>query len=256
MDVMQKISVHYVTLSKAEKKTCDLIIENPQVIIDNPIASAAEIYQVSPSSILRFSKRIGYKGYSEFRYELERYQLEKKNESKSENCENYNNVLNTYKTTIDEMLLLDYEKDLIQLVKLLHTKNIITVGIGNSSLPAKQLVYTLYEEHVLAECFDDAVKLNFLENIIDSNNLIIIFSVSGNTDTYLSHVKTWKKTGAPLVLITTNPDSKLIEQCNLSFVLPSLPIRTVSNYSKTHYLDNRSIFFIFVDIIRAYYIAI
>ena len=66
MNPMQKISIYYAGLTKAEKSTCDLILDHPEIVIENPIAEAARLYNVSPSSILRLSKKLEYKGYSEF----------------------------------------------------------------------------------------------------------------------------------------------------------------------------------------------
>lgn len=70
MNPIERISVYYDQFSIAERKTCNLIIEDPQTVIDNPIAEAAKIYDVSTSSLLRVAKRMEYKGYSEFRYAL------------------------------------------------------------------------------------------------------------------------------------------------------------------------------------------
>ena len=51
MNPMQKISIYYAGLTKAEKSTCDLILDHPEIVIENPIAEAARLYNVSPSSI-------------------------------------------------------------------------------------------------------------------------------------------------------------------------------------------------------------
>ena len=37
MDPMQKVSIHYCNLTKKERATCDLIMENPEVVIHNPL---------------------------------------------------------------------------------------------------------------------------------------------------------------------------------------------------------------------------
>ena len=79
MNPIERISVYYDQFSTAERKTCNLIIEDPQTVIDNPIAEAAKIYDVSTSSLLRVAKRMEYKGYSEFRYALKDWIKEDKN---------------------------------------------------------------------------------------------------------------------------------------------------------------------------------
>lgn len=251
MDPMQKISVHYANLTKAEKITCNVIMENPEVVIENPIAEAAKLYNVSPSSILRLSKKIGYKGYSEFRYALESYQQQEK-QSGDQNLL-YGRILQTYQTSLNEMNHCIDEEKMIRFVKLLMTKRTISVGVGNSSLPAQQLIYSLYMHNVIGKCIDDNVRLSFLDKAVNETDIIVIFSVSGNVDIYQKEVRNWKKDHVPIVLITTNPESLLIKDVDMTFILPSLPITILSKEIQPRYLENRSIFFIFIDIIMAYY---
>lgn len=251
MDPMQKISIHYANLTRTEKSTCDLITENPDIVIDNPIAEAAIIYDVSPSSILRLSKKLGYKGYSEFRYALESYKNHKAN-TLHENAL-YGRVLDTYKTSLSEMNNCIDEEKMLQLVTLLKTKNVITVGVGNSSLPAQQFIYSFYMYNRIGKCINDTVQLGFLDQAITKDYVVIIFSVSGNNAIYRDEVKKWKAVGVTIVLITTNPESTLIQKADLTFILPSLPIAILTHKKQPKYLENRSIFFIFIDIIMAYY---
>lgn len=251
MNPMQKISIHYTNLTKSEIITCNLILENPGVVVNNPIAEAAKLYNVSPSSILRFSKKIGYKGYSEFRYALESYQQQEK-QSGDQNLL-YGKVLQVYQTSLNEMNTCIDEEKIMNFVKLLMNKRTISVGVGNSSLPAQQLIYSLYMHNVIGECIDDTIRLSFLNKAVNEDDVIVIFSVSGNVDIYQKEVQNWKKDHVPIVLITTNPESLLINDVNMTFVLPSLPITILSKEIQPKYLDNRSIFFIFIDIIMTYY---
>lgn len=251
MNPMQKISVHYSNLSKAEKVTCDLILKEPQVIIDNPIAEAAKIYQVSPSSILRMTKRLGYKGYSEFRYAMEGYintqEIYSENKLSSSIIDSYCTALNELKTSFDE-------KDMFEFIEMIDRKNVFTVGIGNSSLPANQFVYSMYVEGKWCECIGDALKIKYLDISITDQDMVIIFSVSGNNESYGALCKEWKKKNIKTALITANSESKLINIVNYSFILPTLPFTDLIQNNQKRYLDNRSLFFVFTDIIMSYYV--
>ncbi|MCD7810016.1 MAG: SIS domain-containing protein, partial [Erysipelotrichaceae bacterium] len=132
-------------------------------------------------------------------------------------------------------------------------KNIISVGLGNSSLPAQQLIYCMYMQNRIGKCIDDDVKLKFLEDSMDENYVVVIFSVSGSEDFYEKEILKWKKDNVSTVLITTNPDSSTINVVDITFVLPTLPIPISSSKNNPKYLDNRSIFFAFIDIVMAYY---
>lgn len=251
MDPIQKISVNYNSLTFTERKTCNLIVKNPEIVIDNPIAEAADIYGVSPSSILRLAKKLEYKGYSEFRYALEAF----KNKEERNSTENTmaNKVIHTYQNALVDMPSFIEEEKLIEFVKLISQYQLRTVGIGNSSLPAKQLVYSLYSEGKWAECISDTVRIKFIENSITERDLIIVFSVSGKTISS-SHIKEWRKKRAKVVLITANPQAETRHAYDNVFVVPSLPLTVLQKDSTPKYLDNRSIFYIFIDIIMSYYL--
>lgn len=253
MNPMQKVSIYYDQLTKAEKATCHLIIENPEVVINNPIARASEIYKVSPSSILRLTKKLDYKGYSEFRYALESY----KNQNKSEEKQNtflYNKIINVYQSNFEELNKTLNENDLHKLIHIIKTKNIKTIGIGSSAFPAEQLAHSLCNEGKWADAVIDNVKITFIDKNVNKNDAIIIFSVSGHVKLFYDEAKKWKKSGATLIVITSNPDSKLNTISDLTILLPTLPLTMLQSSNHARYLENRSFFYIFIDILLAYYI--
>lgn len=252
MDPMQKISIYYNALTKAERVTCDLIIKKPEIVIDNPIAEAAAIYNVSPSSILRLSKKLKYKGYSEFRYALEAC-TRKESSSIDNNNSIYNQVINIYQSTFDELKNQFNEDQIRKLIHIIKTKNIKTIGIGNSSLPAKQLAYSLYMEDRWCENIDDSVRIGFLENHMGENDAAIFFTVSAEKDLYYSQAKKWRNSGSTVVVITTNPEARLKKVSDLTIVLPAFPLRFYQSTNHVRYLENRSTFYVFIDILLAYY---
>lgn len=253
MDPLQKISVHYSNLTKTEKNTCNIVIKNPQIIIDHPIAEAAQLYDVSPSSILRVAQKIGYKGYSEFRYALENYYQNPP--EAPENRKLYQRVVQNYQASWTEMANHINEEKILSLVELLANKRIISIGVGNSSLPAQQLIYSMYMLNKLGDFITDNIRLGFLDKAVTEDYVLIVFSVSGNVDIYQEEIKKWKQSNVPIVLITTNPETPLLSDVDLSFVLPPLGLTILADNGQTQNLENRSNFFIFIDIVIAYYLV-
>ena len=73
MNFKEKISIHYTSLTPTEKRICTMIFDNPQIIIKNSIVEAGVLCHTSKSAILRFAKKLEYRGYSEFKYAVEEY---------------------------------------------------------------------------------------------------------------------------------------------------------------------------------------
>lgn len=251
MNPFDKISINFNRLSKAEKKTCTSILNNPEIIIEKSISDAATIYDVSTSSIQRVAKKLGYKGYSEFKYSLEEHST---NASKKDDHESLSSQLfDVYTAT-----LLDWKKSIeddkfIKLAKLIKEKNLKTIGIGNSGLAASHLVYSLYMYGKWAECLNNTTKIDYLEYGITENDLYIIFSMSGCLVS-INRIKTWKKKKATIVLITADENAPIKEYVDLNIVIPTLPI--FINKTSNNILDNRTNFYILIDIILLYYLSI
>lgn len=255
MNPIQRISIYYATLSNAEMETCNLIMDSPDIIVDNSIAEAAKHFKVSTSSILRFTKKIGYKGYTDFKYALESYLQEATVKSKKSKIAY--SVIDAYKSTLNELEKTFDEAPTKKLVNLMKNKErIITMGIGNSQLPASQLAYSFYNKDKWIDVISDTVKINFIsDNLISLDDyLIIIFSVSGGSDTYSATAKKLKKKGATVALITANTDEELYD-IDVMINLPSLPFDFHNEHSSYSSYENRSLFYIYIDILIGYYFA-
>lgn len=67
-----RIKNHYSLLSDAEKKIADYILQNKISIVDIPIKELARKTDSSPATIIRFCQALGFKGYTELKFYIER----------------------------------------------------------------------------------------------------------------------------------------------------------------------------------------
>ncbi len=252
MNPFDKISVNFNRLSKSEKNTCTLILNNPQAIIDNSITEAAKIYNVSAASIQRVSKKIGYKGYSELKYSLETYMSNQNDESKNQTSLS-EQFFDIYASTLLEWKNEIENNKIQQLVKLIYDKNVKAIGIGNSGLAASHLVYSLYMYGKWTECVDNITKIDYLEYSCNKDDLFILFSISGKI-TNSSQIKKWKKEGVSVVLITANENASIKKDVDFSIVIPTVPM--ILDQNSNIILDNRTNLYILIDLILLNYLSI
>lgn len=251
MNPIERISVYYDQFSAAEIKTCNLIIEDPQTVIDNPIAEAARIYNVSTSSLLRVAKRMEYKGYSEFRYALKDCIKEDK---KTHSSSNVTHIIESYKSILDKMYSYVDEKLINDFVPNFSYKRTFSIGMGTSSLPAQQLNYFLYANGLWSNAITDSVQLSYLQNCLSENDLLIFFSVSGSIESYKKIIEYCKENNIRTAMITMNDSKYLRENVSYFFMLPMSPLYHSKNNTSFYRIDNRSIFNIFIDILISFYI--
>ena len=70
MDFKKTVAIHYTEFTPSERKICARILEDPQ-IVNNSIVVLGDLCETSKSAILRFYQKLGYRGYSEFKYSVE-----------------------------------------------------------------------------------------------------------------------------------------------------------------------------------------
>lgn len=69
-EIMVRIRFQLPSLPRAEKAVAEALLENPEAIINMTLANLARETGSSDASIIRFCKRMGYHGYSDFRQAL------------------------------------------------------------------------------------------------------------------------------------------------------------------------------------------
>ena len=67
---------NYDTLTKAEQRLADYILSHPRCVLDGlGISDISKAARSSNAALVRLCQKLGYKGYSEFKYSMHRYLL-------------------------------------------------------------------------------------------------------------------------------------------------------------------------------------
>ncbi len=255
MNLKEKISIHYTSLTPTEKRICTLILDNPHIIIDHSIIEAGNLCQTSKSAMLRFAKKLEYRGYSEFKYAIQEY-YNKSNDSEpiiGNNETALSQISISFQSTIKALSELNYDHDLKQLALDIDTYPYVkSIGIGNSAFCANQLVYSLYSHNKFFDAVVDDVQFDYLVNCLNKDYLLIVFTVSGSTTSYTHLLKVAKSLNTKVVLITMNNDTPLKKYADMTFVLPS-HVSPLKNTKVLKQLDNRTTLYFFSEIISYYY---
>lgn len=126
-------------------------------------------------------------------------------------------IIETVAKEISTVLAKVEEKEVKLLgVEMLNAKRIFISGEGRSGLMGKAIAMRLmhggFEVYVTGETITPS---------IEKNDLLIIISGSGSTNSSLQLGKTAKKTGARIFLVTTNRDSKIAEVSDGLLIIPA-----------------------------------
>lgn len=157
---------------------------------------------VSRTTILRFSKRLGLKGYTELKVYLR-----------------IDNQHYQYKQTGLELVYQRYqeymkeikEKDMTAIIQMIaHSQNIYTYGTGTiQNNVASELKRSFLIVNKLFFNIQSTNETDAFEGIITSHDLIIMISYSGENQRAIEFAKKLKMKGVPMITITATQNNTL-----------------------------------------------
>lgn len=214
MGVIVKIKNLKETLTHSERKIADYILNNLEKIKDFNTYEIALNCKTSQASVVRFAKKIGYKGFPDFKLSLSQDLGNKKAEyhyniikediknddtfeaiGKKITNENVRAINNTFE-------ICDF-KELDKAVKLLSKANkIMLAGIGFSGIVAKDFYYKLVEigKNAIVEV-DTHIQLSCLSTM-DKDDVLFVISHSGKTMEMYNVARLAKEKGIKVISMT------------------------------------------------------
>ena len=190
------------------------------------IHDLAILTYTSAGTILRLCKKLGFKGYSEFRYQFaSEYQALMYQESKN------NFDLFSEETSLDELIermplsffrsveqtmtTLEKQQMLRIVRKINDADEIIIDGTSLSYKIADLLAYKFTDVGFIARAFS-GVSWSHLTALKEKNKkaLAIIISFSGENKLMLNDTKILKDLGIPYILVSSNIDSPMVKDAN------------------------------------------
>ena len=204
MGVLIKINSMLDNISSTEKKVGEYILENPDKIKDLNTYELANITKTSQATVVRFAKRLGFKGFPAFKLESHvniMHEEIKPDDSfeiigRKISNENITAISDTYEVTD----FTELEKAVVMLSK---ARKIMLAGIGFSGIVAKDFYYKLLElgKHAMIEV-DTHMQLSCLSTMGEDDVLFVI-SHSGKTMEMYNVVKVAKSKGITVIAMTS-----------------------------------------------------
>ncbi len=241
MTLQDNILKNYDKLSETDLYIIDYIKNNKKQIENLTINELAKNTNVSNTTILRFTNKIGLEGYSELKYIL-------KNENEQEkyysDFNDFEKACDSFIKYISEIKLKNYSR----MFQLLNTTGKIFVwGSGDIQrsvakyfsrmmLSCGKLVYLLQDREIDKDIFE----------LIQPNDTVVIISLSGKSKHTLDFAKRLKLQKANIISITEFKNNDLTTISDESLYISSSEI----NMSKNHpNFKTTSLYFILIELL-------
>ncbi len=195
-------------LNELEMKIYNYIITHAPQVSKMTIRQLAEVLHVSSTTILRFCSKLGYEGYSEFKYRFKEYMEGAAQQNPAEDF----SVIEDFFAKVKKG---DLDKEIWQAAEIICRKDrVFYIGMGTSGTMGKYGARYLSNYGKYAMYVDDPfypTDDNFYENTV-----VVVMSVSGEQRFLFKQVQGLKKGGAIIISITNSKKCRLAEAADYS----------------------------------------
>ena len=246
MNPLEKLDFYKNLYTKKDYNIYEYIKKHPNSITRFNVEMLAKEIPASKAAIIRFSKKIGYNGFSEFKFEMTRYIVSGGRENENETMDTIQSITSLYAgfiRQINETISLDDVSFIAK--KIANARYVKIFGQNRSYTAAMQFRHRLAKIGYDAEAIRGLILFDQVIDYLEKDDLIIFFTTQARTKFYKNHVKKARKAGITIIIISC-AQTILLNEASYSIVLPS-----ISDASESSFLDNQALFFVFIEILLA-----
>lgn len=230
--------------TNTDKDIADYILRHPEELAKmTTISNFSTASKFSVGSIVRFCKKLGFEGFSEFKFFVVNNLLAVE---LNDDDSYLDSLVNTYISEIKTMASNLDTESVSKLAKaILESNRVLILGKNSSYVAAQQLQLRLIRNgHTSLVVDDELTMFNYID-ILDQNDVVVLFSVGGLASSeYKKIITDFQNSKIPLFLITLDDKSELYETAKQKVLLSNTLI------TKQHLaLDGQLFFNLFTEIL-------
>lgn len=242
MNVLLQIQQNLNSFTTVEKKIADFIIDNPERILSMSVQQVAAALGTSPSALVRFSRAMNMKGFSELKQKISAALTELSSVESLKEVEEHDSVgkikekvrlrMNHMVEKINTLLDDTEVEKVTEIIE--KVDNVFVFGLGASSLVAQDVYqkFTRIGKHVF---FTQDVHLMVTKmSVFKENACLLAISNSGKTQEVLKLSKSAESMKIPIIAITGKNKSPLADISETVLISASgedIPVRTAATMS-------------------------
>lgn len=221
MSALVKIRSERDQMSAVERRIADFILENAQLLRDYSSQQLANALGISQSSVVKFTQKLGFKGYPDLKYSIGEAIARADNGDAAETslkaplgANDSATSLWRRKSEAEEATRLINPPETIQAVadaigQAGSTGRIFVIGLGEDDIHARGFALKLSLLGLLVVHGFDVARMTAGVSAADAGDLLLIFSEHGNHPALLKIGKFFRERRGRLVSITRHTSNSL-----------------------------------------------
>lgn len=222
------ISSIYSSLTKAEKKVADTVLHNPEQAVMSTVTDLSELAQVGDTSVIRFCRKLGFRGYHDFKLSLAQHlvSLPAQSGGSIELADNPRTVAE--KTTLNNVQMIQNTLNLLNMDSLVgavdilvQARRIFICGVASSGITALDAHYRLMRLGLNVTVQTDSHIIAMHASLLGEGDVVFGISTSGSTKDLVDPVKQAKGNGAKVICLTSHVKSPVTHYADIALLVPA-----------------------------------
>ncbi|KGP71683.1 MurR/RpiR family transcriptional regulator [Pontibacillus yanchengensis] len=216
------IKSYYPSLTKSEQKVASTVLENIEAVLYGSVTDLADRADVGETTALRFCRKIGFRGYQEFKLAIAKDLSNPTNEEHdAEKPVTLSQSLAKHaKHTIDETLQMVDDQTVEECIDALDAApTIYFFGVGTSGVTALDAKMRFLRIGLRTDAIIDPHVQSMTAATLGEGDVVVGISVSGSTKDTIDSLTIAKENGATVMVIThyvRSPITKIADYVLLS----------------------------------------
>lgn len=214
--IFVRIGSEYFTFTASEKKLADYILAAQDGASRMSISELAAACNVADATVSRFCRRLGYKGYQDFKFAIRNASMHRMEDnplsgevSADDTLENISKKLFTANslamTQTLEVLSMDAISEAARMLR--NASSVMCMGQGGSMLIASEAAHLFSTVSSKFRPVSDSHMQAMAACMMGEEDVIMFFSYSGSTLAMLDTLKMARDQGGKVILVTRFPNS-------------------------------------------------
>lgn len=220
-ELLLKIQLMLSSLPKSEKIIAEALLENPEAIEYMTLAQLSRESGASEAAIVRFSRHIGFDGYTSMKqgFICSREAAVANPESSIEQHDSMHTIMKKiYKNNVmalSETLSLVGDEYELAVEALLQAKSIHFFGTGDANAVARLAYMKFKRLGIICSCEEDPMLQMVTASTMTKEDVAIAISYEGRSQNIVAALKTAKQMGATTISITKMKKSPLMQYTDI-----------------------------------------
>ena len=224
MSCLLKIRAMRDDMSLIERKLADFILDNTHLLRDYSSQQLADAIGVSQSSVVKFSQKLGYRGYPDLKFAVNEAVIAASAQQRQPpSIDGQHHDLAASFAQLREAMsdvlegvegINETERLTAALQLLLKAETVQVAGFGKSAIVAKDFVLRLMQLGKITLSSEDPALQIQMATTLNEGTVIVVVSDGGNNSDILKIIRQAKSKGAKVISLTrygNNPSSILAD---------------------------------------------